>query len=219
MNRKDFTPAVMSIVLLLGIALTASVRHGRGASLWCDAPADLDLVCAALYGLWLVAEAPIAKRDATAEGKKTLDRATCQVYGCAQALTILSALWLPSAWQAPNLAHLCGIILFIVGVSYRLWAIKTLGVFYSHRVRVVAQHRIVDSGPYRFTRHPAYAGMIIAQAGVALYFMNSVTLGVFLLALVPAIVLRILIEERMLFGVAGYHDFAKIRKRLFPGIW
>lgn len=83
----------------------------------------------------------------------------------------------------------------------------------------MAQHRIVDSGPYRFTRHPAYAGRIIAHAGVALYFMNSVTLRVFLLALVTAILLRILIEERMLFEIKGYCDFAKIRKRLFPGIW
>jgi len=30
---------------------------------------------------------------------------------------------------------------------------------------------------------------------------------------------RIAIEERTLFGVEGYSDFAKGRKRLFPGIW
>lgn len=42
-------------------------------------------------------EAPLAKRDATAEGEKTLDRATCQVYEFAQALTILSAFCLAGA--------------------------------------------------------------------------------------------------------------------------
>jgi len=36
---------------------------------------------------------------------------------------------------------------------------------------------------------------------------------------VPAIVLRIVIEERVLFGIEGYSDFAKRRKRLFPLVW
>ncbi|MHC1745135.1 MAG: isoprenylcysteine carboxylmethyltransferase family protein [Syntrophobacteraceae bacterium] len=219
MVRKDFAPAVMSIVLFLGIIATASVRYWRGANLWTDYPVNLDVVFTALYVCWLMVEAPIAGKDVNPEGNCTPDCATCQIYGFAQALTILSALWLPSAWHAPNPAHWGGIALFSVGVSYRLWAIKTLGVLYSHRVRKAAQHRIVDSGPYRFTRHPAYAGMIIANGGVALYFLNGVTLIVYLLALVPAIVLRILVEERMLFGIDGYSEFAKSRNRLFPGIW
>jgi protein-S-isoprenylcysteine O-methyltransferase Ste14 len=61
--------------------------------------------------------------------------------------------------------------------------------------------------------------MIIANAGVAIYFLNWVTLCVFLFALVPAIVLRIVIEERVLFAIEGYSGFAKKRKKLFPGIW
>jgi len=92
-------------------------------------------------------------------------------------------------------------------------------VFYSHRVRTVAQHRIVASGPYRFTRHPAYAGMIIANAGISIYFFNRVTICVFLFILVPAVLLRIVIEERTLFGIEGYAEFAKKRKRLFPAVW
>ena len=61
--------------------------------------------------------------------------------------------------------------------------------------------------------------MIIANAGVCIYFLNWVTWCVFLFALAPSIVLRIGIEERMLFGIEGYADFARKRKRLFPGIW
>jgi protein-S-isoprenylcysteine O-methyltransferase Ste14 len=107
----------------------------------------------------------------------------------------------------------------LAGGCYRLWAIRTLGQYYSHKVQTVAQHQIVASGPYRFTRHPAYAGMIIANAGISLYFLNWVTVGVFLLILVPAILLRIRTEERTLFGIEGYAEFARTRKRLFPAVW
>jgi len=61
--------------------------------------------------------------------------------------------------------------------------------------------------------------MIILNAGVTIYFLNWVTLCIFLFALVPAIVLRIVIEERVLFGIEGYSDFAKQRKRFFPLVW
>jgi protein-S-isoprenylcysteine O-methyltransferase Ste14 len=219
MNRKDFTPALMSLILLVGIAILALARHARVPNLWLAYPVNMDAVLTGLYILWILVETPIARKDADTGGKKTMDFATCQLYGIGQALTILSALWFPSVWQAPNMAHWAGLGLFLFGMIYRLWAIRTLGVFYSHKVRTVEQHKIVDSGPYLYSRHPAYAGMIAANAGVAIYFLNWVTLSAFLLILLPAIVFRIFIEERVLFEIEGYPDFAKKRKRLFPGIW
>jgi len=219
MERKDLTPALMSCLLLVGIAALAIVRHWRIPNLWVGHPLNLDALFISLYILWILVESPIAKRDLNIEGKTTSDFATCQIYAFGQAFTFLSALWFPSVWHALNIAHFVGISLFLFGVCYRLWAIRTLGVFYSHRVRTAAKHRIVDSGPYVFTRHPAYAGMIIANAGISIYFLNWITLCVFLFALVPSILVRILIEERVLFGIDGYTDFAKKRKRLFPWIW
>jgi protein-S-isoprenylcysteine O-methyltransferase Ste14 len=219
MARKDLTPALMSVLLLLGIVALAIVRQWRIPNLWVEYPVNLDTVFASLYALWILVETPVAKRDLSTEGKTTSDFATCQIYAFAQAFTFLSALWFPPVWRAPNAAHFVGFSIFLLGVCYRLWAIRTLGEFYSHRVRILSQHRIVSSGPYRFTRHPAYAGMIILSAGVTIYFLNWVTLCIFVFALVPAIVLRIGIEERVLFGIEGYPEFAKRRKRLFPLVW
>ena len=219
MERKDLMPALMSALLLLGIVALAIVRHWRIPNMWIEDPVNLDTVFAGLYVLWILVEMPIARRDLRTEGKRTSDFATCQIYAFGQALTFLSALWFPSVWRAPNAAHFVGLGICVLGVCYRLLAIWTLGQFYSHRVRILPQHRILSSGPYRFTRHPAYAGMIILNAGVTIYFLNWVTLCIFLFALVPAIVLRIVIEERVLFGIEGYSDFAKKRKRLFPSVW
>jgi protein-S-isoprenylcysteine O-methyltransferase Ste14 len=219
MKGKDLTPAILSILLLLGIAVLAFVRSGRVPDIWAGYPVNPDTFLIGCYVLWILAESGIARRDLDTEGKRTADRATCQLYAFGQAFTFLSALWFSSVWRSPGSAHFIGIGLFLSGVCYRLWAIRTLGLFYSHRVRTVTQHRIVDSGPYRFIRHPAYAGMIIANAGISVYFLNGVTACIFLFGLVPAILLRIIIEERMLFGIEGYSAFARGRKRLFPGIW
>jgi len=219
MKSKDFTPLIMWFCLLIGIILLAFIRSSRTTGLWNEYIVNFDIVFIISYILWMLIEVRISGKDVNAEGKTTSDFATCQIYGLGQALTFFTALWFPPVWRLPNLAHFFGISIFLSGVCYRLWAIYTLGQLYSHRVRTMARHQIVVSGPYRFTRHPAYAGMIVANAGISMYFFNWVTISVFLFILVPAILLRIAIEERTLFGIEGYSEFAQKRKRLFPGIW
>lgn len=219
MKNRDFIPLIMWFVLLAGILVLAFMRLSRTFGVWDQYPVNFDAIFISLYILWMIIEFRVSKKDVNTEGKNTSDSATCQLYGVGQALTILTALWFPSVWRVPKVAHFVGISIFLLGVLYRLWAIRALGQFYSHRVRTVSRHQIVASGPYRFTRHPAYAGMIIANAGISMYFFNGVTLCVFLFILVPAILLRIVIEEKTLFGIKGYSEFAKNRKRLLPGVW
>lgn len=219
MENKDLKPLIMWFCLVTGIIVLAFVRPIRMASIWGGYTVNFDNVFISLYIMWMLVELRVSKRDVNTEGKKISDSATCQLYGFGQALTFLTALWFPSLWRAPNIVHVVGMGTFLAGACYRLWAIRTLGQYYSHRVQTVAQHQIVASGPYRFTRHPAYAGMIIGNAGISVYFLNWVTVGVFLFILVPAILLRIRIEERTLFGIEGYAEFAQKRKRLFPAVW
>ncbi len=219
MKRRDVTPLVMWMVLFAGIIAVAWFRQGRAPRLWAPYPVNVDLLFVATYLVWMVLEVQVSGKDLQTEGTRRSDGGTCQLYGAGQGLTILSALWFTSLWHVPNSAHWVGFGLFLLGVGYRLWAIRTLGVFYSHRVQVVSDHQVVDTGPYRFCRHPAYAGMIVAHAGICLYFLNVVTICVFALLLVPAILLRIAVEERTLFEIDGYAQYADGRKRLFPVIW
>lgn len=218
-KRRDITPLIMWLTLFAGIIIFTFIRINNRPAFLDQYPAYWDILCVSLYLVWMIVELRVTKKDVNTEGKKTYDYMTCQVYGAGQALTILTALWFPSIWRVPNTIHFVGISSFILGACYRLWAIYTLGRFYSHRVRTVSHHHIVVSGPYRVTRHPAYAGMIIANTGITVFFLNWVTLCVFLFILVPAIILRILIEEKMLFMIEGYAEFAKKRKRLFPAVW
>jgi protein-S-isoprenylcysteine O-methyltransferase Ste14 len=219
MKHKDYTPLIMWACLVAGIIVLGLVRMGRASGVWKGHPVDFDMVFILFYLFWMAAELALTREDVHTKGKTTSDCATCPIYGAGQALTICTALWFPSAWRVPNAAHAVGLAVFILAVGYRLWAVRSLGCYYSHKVRTTGRHRIVTAGPYRFTRHPAYAGMIVANAGICVYFLNRVTASVFLFLLVPAILARIVVEEKTLFGIEGYAEFARRRKRLFPAVW
>ena len=216
MKKRDFIPLIMWYLPASGIVLMAVIRFLRDMGPWGRNFLNPDIAFVVLYLLWMVLELRISRRDADTRAKSTSDFATCQLNGLGQALTFLSALWYPSHWPAPNPAHGLGTAVFLMGAGYRLWAIRALGRFYAHRVRTLEDHTIVASGPYRFMRHPAYTGMILANVGILIYFFNWVTVAVFLVILIPAIFLRILIEERTLFKIEGYAEFARKRKRRFP---
>jgi protein-S-isoprenylcysteine O-methyltransferase Ste14 len=82
------------------------------------------------------------------------------------------------------------------------------------------EHSVISTGPYRYVRHPMYAGALLFFAGM------SLLLGSWW-GLVPAVVLAVLfgiripIEEQALrAGLDGYDIYAKrVRYRLIPLIW
>lgn len=219
LKNMDLAPLIMWFCLFAGIVMV-SVK--RIYDLWGASPTYpvyLDVFLIGAYLLWMVLEFGVSKKDVKTKGKMTADFMTCQLYGIGQALTILCGIWFSSIWCTVGPAHWLGSMLFLFGMVYRLWAIRTLGRYYSHRVRTISNHQIVDKGPYCFVRHPAYAGMLIANLGITIYFLNWVTPFVFLFMLLPAIILRIKIEEKILFQIAGYAEFARTRKRLIPLVW
>ncbi|HEY4518494.1 MAG TPA: isoprenylcysteine carboxylmethyltransferase family protein [Candidatus Paceibacterota bacterium] len=58
-----------------------------------------------------------------------------------------------------------GVVILLIGLFFRLWASYT---FYSNDLKVLAlkpQSKIVQSGPYRYTRNPLYVGIILILLG------------------------------------------------------
>jgi protein-S-isoprenylcysteine O-methyltransferase Ste14 len=114
-----------------------------------------------------------------------------------------------------------GLVLMASGGVVRQWAVLVLGRFFTVDVRVQPGQTVVDRGPYRWVRHPAYTGMIVFLVGVGLALTNWLSLIV--LAVVPTagLLIRIHSEERVLLGALGdeYRSYAAERRRLFPGIW
>ena len=217
MANRNATPLILSILLIALIFLFLLYRITH-QNIWVNSIANFDTIFASVYLAWIVIESKISKEELN-KGNGTSDYGTCELYAIGQAGVFLSALWFTSAWYSPNLFHFIGFTTFLVGIAYRLWAIKTLGKYYSHIVREIAGHQIIESGPYRHVTHPAYAGMILANLGIVILFFNWITLILLALILIPAIILRIIIEEKTLIKIDKYVDYAKNRPRLIPGIW
>ena len=107
------------------------------------------------------------------------------------------------------------------GIAIRQWAVVILGRFFTIEVRIHPGQTVVERGPYRWVRHPAYAGMIVTFVGIGLALGNWLALAVAAVVPTAGLVLRIRVEERALLDGLGepYRRFAAGRPRLFPGVW
>jgi protein-S-isoprenylcysteine O-methyltransferase Ste14 len=88
------------------------------------------------------------------------------------------------------------------------------------KVQKEREQKVISTGPYRYVRHPMYAGMIFYLLGLPLLLGSwwGLLWGCGLLGLFS---MRILIEEGTLKqGLPGYTDYAaQVRYRLVPGVW
>jgi protein-S-isoprenylcysteine O-methyltransferase Ste14 len=114
-----------------------------------------------------------------------------------------------------------GLVLMCVGIAIRQWAVATLGRFFTIDVRVQPSQTVVDRGPYRWVRHPAYTGLILTFLGFGLALGNWASLAVAFLVPTAGLVYRIHVEERALLEGLGepYRRFAEGRARVVPGVW
>jgi protein-S-isoprenylcysteine O-methyltransferase Ste14 len=115
--------------------------------------------------------------------------------------------------MSPRTFEIAGVALLLAGLVLMLWGLYTFA-----RVRTgIIPHRpstkIVDHGPYRFSRNPMYTGMSTAYLGGAL-IMNSgwalILLPVVMLALYSFVIRK---EERYL-SSAFPEDYASYRARV-----
>jgi protein-S-isoprenylcysteine O-methyltransferase Ste14 len=112
-------------------------------------------------------------------------------------------------------------ILILTGIGIRWWAIIALGRFFSVDIALQEQHRIVQEGPYRWIRHPAYTGLLISFLGMGIAFGNWVSLILIVLPITTLFLYRIKIEEAALCEEIGtaYLEYRKRTKRLVPGVF
>jgi len=167
------------------------------------------------YLLWILAEARITVRHPS---QSAAENSTLLPYALSRAGTGIAAVVWPLRWAAWSPWMIVPMVVFVGAVTLRLVAIHTLGRFYSHHVVRYADHSIVTTGPYRYVRHPAYTGMLLANAAFVVFFLNPLSVLLFG-ALCAFVSWRIRVEERVLWSVPGYSDYASGRSRLVPGVW
>ena len=85
-------------------------------------------------------------------------------------------------WTLPISAGWAMVLLCAMGFGFAWWARLHLGQLWSAFVTSKADHRIVDTGPYRIVRHPIYTGIIPAAIALALVKGTVIALAGALLA-------------------------------------
>lgn len=121
----------------------------------------------------------------------------------------------------PVWLSVAGWVAAAAGFLFALTAMRANRFFMpSVRIQEERGHRVIDTGPYHFVRHPGYAGMVIAApaSGLALGSWLAFGLG---LAGAAVFAFRASKEDRFLqTNLGGYPEYAaKTRFRLLPGVW
>jgi len=112
-----------------------------------------------------------------------------------------------------------GIALTWLGVAFAIWARYTIGANWSGRVTLKVDHELIQSGPYAFVRHPIYTGLLVANAGAAL-FIGEWRCLLAMLIFLAEMSRKALKEEGVMLFAFG-ERYAEYRKRtgfLIPGI-
>jgi protein-S-isoprenylcysteine O-methyltransferase Ste14 len=215
---KKIMSYILPLSLIAALAALGFMKIAFHRQIWSGRLLNPDMAMAGIYILWMIYEMRISHHDAMGKSPEN-DHGTREFYAVSQGLTAISAFWFEPLWKGPVIWHSAGFLLFISGTCLRLWAIRSLGAFYSHNVRITGDHVIITAGPYRIIRHPAYGGMIIAHMGLAVFYFNFITTALLLLLLIPSIITRITVEEKILKHISGYETYRRETKRLIPFLW
>lgn len=94
--------------------------------------------------------------------------------------------------------------------------------FFSSIVRIQTErgHHLISSGPYRWLRHPGYAGALLTYVATP-FFLDSLWAFLPAIFITLVLIIRTALEDSVLQAeLPGYRDYAsRVRYRLVPGIW
>ena len=170
---------------------------------------------------YLIIRTLVRHKGARADRGTHLVSAGCVVVGVAGAFALAGTTGAASLDGARWATYAVGLALMAAGLALRWWSIHTLGRSFTVDVRIRAGQTVIDTGPYRWVRHPSYTGLLLICAGIGLALGNGASLACVIVIPLAGLVARIRTEERVLLHELGdsYRRFTKGRARLIPGLW
>jgi protein-S-isoprenylcysteine O-methyltransferase Ste14 len=155
--------------------------------------------------------------------QRPVDRAIIAAFGAAYILWfVVIGLDHRFMWTGtPLIVQILGAALIGAGMVL-VWETFRSNTFATTQVRVQTERAqtVVDFGPYRYIRHPMYAGMVLFMIGTAL-MLGSLWALAATVVLFVMLGLRIRGEEQVLKqDLEGYADYmTKTPWRIVPGVW
>ncbi len=166
----------------------------------------------------------MAERLLPPKGAKAWDRAILSILRLTELVRyILAGLDQRYGWTKgfPLAAQFAALIVCALASALFVWAMAS-NTFFSQIVRIQSDrgHAVATAGPYRYVRHPGYAGMILFELALSTLLASwwAIIAGGLCAIL---IILRTALEDCTLQAeLPGYADYARqVRYRLLPGVW
>jgi protein-S-isoprenylcysteine O-methyltransferase Ste14 len=148
--------------------------------------------------------------------------------------TMLAIFWPVGVFLAPTYAYhwpalpdytgswavqIAGVFMAAAGGILYSRAARTLGRQMTPAIQVRQGHELIQSGPYRYIRHPVYTAVIAIALGQTLLFQSLPLVGL-TMVLVGLALYRARLEERLLSSPAGfggaYSSYAARTGRFLP---
>jgi len=223
MRALLFIATLMAMVLLF--ALILFVPAGRTD--WPLAWVYIGIVVSYIGVLWLLLERHnpelIDRRKRIGKGTKTWDKFWLALFGPVMyGVYIVAGLEVRSGVPGlPIFLWPLGLVLFSGGFAFLTWSML-VNPFFEKSVRIQTDHghKVVDSGPYAFVRHPGYVGLVGWMLGTPLMLASAWSFAPAALAIV-GVIIRTSLEDRTLREeLDGYTEYAsRVRFRLLPHVW
>jgi protein-S-isoprenylcysteine O-methyltransferase Ste14 len=177
-----------------------------------------------VYALWLFSELvvggilPRSRRRGAPIRYEDKSSRTLIALSTFLSLTIAFLFALSGIASLPSGAFYLGIGLMVAGILLRQWSIAVLGRYFSRTVGVQEGQAVVDWGPYRLVRHPAYTGSLLTIIGLGFVLQSWGAVIVLIAFFGVAFGYRIHVEEEVLTSKLGdeYVAYVKKTKRLIP---
>jgi protein-S-isoprenylcysteine O-methyltransferase len=96
-----------------------------------------------------------------------------------------------------------GLGIMAAGLALRVFSILWLGPMFTRLVQILPGHRLVNSGPYRFVRHPSYSGLLLFFIGLGVALGDWLSAAIMLVVPALGVLYRIRVEEEALFEAFG----------------
>jgi protein-S-isoprenylcysteine O-methyltransferase len=179
----------------------------------------------AVSALWVAFEITLLVMRRSDPTAKRHDAGTLKALNLIIYLAVASALVLSATGHgliAVPLALLwAGLAIIVAGLALRLWAVLCLRQFFTVDVAIQKDHRLVQTGPYRCLRHPAYSGSLLSFAGLALCTSSWLSALIILIPITCVFLYRVHVEERVLNEAfpQEYREYSQQRARLIPGVY
>lgn len=181
----------------------------------------------AVYVWVFVPEFRIMLRATRARVAPTEDRGSLRVVAVGFSIAVLAAFVIavvvpkaalpgrPEAW------FFAGVAVLVSGGLLRRHCFRQLDRFFTGAVTIQADHRVIDSGAYRWVRHPSYTAALMIVLGIALALGNWLGVLAAMTAACPAYAYRARVEEQALLASLGdeYARFMATRKRFVPYVF